>query len=189
MSRRSFTRRALTVIAAVLMTCPARASNPRNGLEAFHTSIVGYMGARERAVRHLPLLEISDDAGKIHDGVEARALAIATIRWDARRGDIFNPAVSAMFRARIHATLDRHGLSPLDVLRDIDAPEGHAIVPPFVNGRFSWQTAVATPAVVLKVLPALPDVLQYRFVGVDLALVDVEASLVADVLPDVLAAR
>ena len=39
------------------------------------------------------------------------------------------------------------------------------------------------PADVIVALPALPDVLQYRFVGRDLVLVDIEADLIVDVLP------
>jgi hypothetical protein len=62
----------------------------------------------------------------------------------------------------------------------------HGSRPPGVNDRFSWATAVATPPSVLAVLPGLPDQLQYRFVGPHLALVDVDANLVLDVLPGVL---
>ena len=57
-------------------------------------------------------------------------------------------------------------------------------MPPLVNGAFSWRTAVPTPPCVLAVLPPLPDELQYRFVGRDLVLVDIEANLIVDVLPE-----
>jgi hypothetical protein len=38
----------------------------------------------------------------------------------------------------------------------------------------------------LDVLPALPEGLQFRFVARDLVLVDIDADLVVDVLPDAL---
>jgi hypothetical protein len=37
---------------------------------------------------------------------------------------------------------------------------------------------------VLAVLPALPEEVQFRFVGSDLVLVDIGADLIIDVLPD-----
>ena len=42
-------------------------------------------------------------------------------------------------------------------------------------------------ACVIDVLPALPAALQYRFVGDDLFLIDVDAGLIVDILPDALA--
>jgi hypothetical protein len=41
---------------------------------------------------------------------------------------------------------------------------------------------------VLNVLPALPPELQYRFLFRDLALIDVHANLIVDILPEALAA-
>jgi hypothetical protein len=43
----------------------------------------------------------------------------------------------------------------------------------------------AWPAL-LAVLPALPEELEYRFIGRDLVLVDVHADLIVDVLKDAL---
>jgi hypothetical protein len=54
---------------------------------------------------------------------------------------------------------------------------------PVVNGKFSWDNATPTPLCFLAVLPELPNFLQYRFVGRDLVLVDIEADLIVDVLP------
>ena len=40
------------------------------------------------------------------------------------------------------------------------------------------------PLAVTAALPALPEGLQYKFIGRDLVLVDVDANVIVDVLPD-----
>ena len=45
------------------------------------------------------------------------------------------------------------------------------------------------PWCVLRELPLIPDELQFRFVEHDLVLIDIDASLVVDVLPNALPAR
>jgi hypothetical protein len=42
------------------------------------------------------------------------------------------------------------------------------------------------PGCLLEVLPALPQGLQYRLVGRDLILLDLDANLVVDILPEAL---
>jgi hypothetical protein len=51
-----------------------------------------------------------------------------------------------------------------------------------VNGRFPWLRGALVWPCILNALPPLPDELQYRFVGVDLILVDIHANLVVDIL-------
>jgi hypothetical protein len=57
-----------------------------------------------------------------------------------------------------------------------------------VNGAFSWALGNAMPPCVLHALPELPIELQYRFVGVDLILIDIHADLVVDILRDAIPA-
>jgi fermentation-respiration switch protein FrsA (DUF1100 family) len=114
-----------------------------------------------------------------------RAAALQRARATARPGDLFAAGVTALFRTRIGQALESHDDLAADLLLPPDEDSGTP-PPPIVNGRFSWQMAVATPACVLATLPRLPEVLQYRFVGWDLVLVDIEASLIVDVLQGVL---
>jgi hypothetical protein len=58
-----------------------------------------------------------------------------------------------------------------------------------VNGTLDWFSTGATPHVLLEALPELPDELQYRFVGLDLILLDVDANLIVDILPAAVSAR
>ena len=62
--------------------------------------------------------------------------------------------------------------------------EAALFYPPLaVNARFEWSCSAATPGFLIAALPPLPDELQYRFVGVDLVLVDVPARLIVDIMP------
>ena len=165
-----------------------RASDPqeqREAVDRFQAAVSRYMSERETAVRDLPAIQISDDLAYIYRSIDARAHAIVASRPNAVRGEIFDAEVSALFRSRINDTLRRYGLSPAEILA-VEDEEGPA-PPPAVNERFAWDAAVATPACVIATLPPLPSELQYRFIGDDLALVDVDAWLIVDVLPEVFA--
>jgi hypothetical protein len=177
-----------TLIATVLTTGPSYGVQDRatgDVLQQFDHGIADYMTLRRAMERHVPALEVTADAARIHEAVEMRAAAIRRARATARVGDIFAPAVTERFRAVIRRALAPHDELTADLLLAADE-DGETPPPPKVNGRFSWWTAIATPACVLVTLPPLPEELQYRFVGRDLVLVDIEANLIVDVLPEIL---
>jgi hypothetical protein len=190
MTRPSIGTVAVAAIITVLVGGPIRASNhdQRDGLAQFHQSLTQYMALRDVAVRHLPALKISEDMGKIRDAMDARAAAIRMFRGNAAPGAIFNPVVSELFRGRIRETLAQHGYATNQMISDGEDENGLPAVAT-VNGRFDWDTAVATPPCVLAVLPTLPRELEYRFVLADLALVDIEANLIVDFLADAIEAE
>jgi hypothetical protein len=158
-----------------------------DGVGAFRRSIEDYLALRQRLEPTLPPLAMSSNPQQIHAAVDARATAIREARAHQAAGAIFNSTVSALFRRRIQDGVSNSGDAIAGVLQQI-REESTTRTRPVVNGRFSWATAVATPASILSLLPALPDELQYRFVGRDLVLVDIDANLVIDVLPDALVA-
>jgi hypothetical protein len=59
---------------------------------------------------------------------------------------------------------------------------------PIVHDRFDWWFGSFMPRCMVSLLPRLPDSLQFRLVERDLVLLDVDAALVIDVLPDALPA-
>ena len=176
---------AVIMIVAVGPPAPLRLSAEPNAERQFLQSVESYMALRRRLEHQWPPIAVSADVDAIHRAFDARFAAMRRARADARPGDIFNARVADLYRVRI-----RHGFS----VRSHDASElieemnegGKRWRPAVVNGRFSWKTAAATPAHVLAVLPDLPPELQYRFVGPDLVLVDLDLGLIVDVLPDVL---
>ena len=188
MANRSFVTFHVTLITALFAAGPTQGSQGRtNGdaLKAFEQSVHDYMTVH-RAVEHqLPALAVTDDARAIDLAVTMRAAGIRLARATARQGDVFAPDIARVFRARITKALESDDYLVADLLLPPDE-DGDTPPPPVVNGTFAWRMAIATPACVLATLPSLPEDLQYRFVGRDLVLVDIEANLIVDVLPDVL---
>jgi len=155
------------------------------GVRMFLGSIADYLTLRQRLFQPLPPLNVTNDGQQIHVAVEARAAALHVARAHAQMGDVFNSTVSALFRSRIRDAFAAAHDDPARLLAEM-TEDGDTVHPPVVKGRFSWSTGCATPPAVLAALPSLPEELQYRFVGVDLALVDTEASYIVDVLPNAL---
>ena len=100
--------------------------------------------------------------------------------------DLFNAVVAATFRARIAYAL-RERPEVLSRLTEEEEEEEDERPPagwaPAVNGTLDWFATGATPPSILHALPSLPDELQYRFVKLDLVLLDVDANLIVDILP------
>ena len=189
MTRRWLERTAVVTVATMLCAVP--------GLVHASGQATGAVGEFQRAVQEYTQLErhidaalgepeVSGDAEMIQQRVEDLAAALRQARSTARRGDLFTPAVSALFRERIHRALVTSGYQPADVLRAL-AEETSYADPPVVNGRFAWTTAAPMLPCILLALPELPEMLQYRFVRGDLVLVDTNANLIVDVLPAALA--
>jgi hypothetical protein len=181
-------RRLLSMtLMAALTVPPAQAIQVAvdEGLTRFKRSIDEYVHFRRHLDQQLPPLNTTSDAQRLHEAVEARAAAIRRARKRAQREEMFNAEVSTLFRMRIREVFDGQPDVAADLRREM-MQHGQVRQPPDVNDRFSWAIAVATPPSVLSVLPALPDQLQYRFVGPHLVLVDVDANLVLDVMPGVL---
>ena len=187
MANRLFVTLQVTLIATLFAgpTHGAPGTTTDDVFHRFEQSIQHYMTV-QRAVEHqLPALTVTADAHAIDLAVTMRAAGIRLARATARQGDIFAPDIARVFRARIAKALESHDYLVADLLLPPDE-DGDPPPPPLVNGTFAWRTAIATPGCVLATLPSLPEELQYRFVGRDLVLVDIEANLVVDVLPDVL---
>jgi hypothetical protein len=187
MANRSL-RLQVTLIATVLAVGPthgAPGTTTDDVLHRFEQSIQHYMAVHHAVEHQLPALAVTADAHAIDLAVTMRAAGIRLARATAGQGDIFATDIARVFRARIAKALESHDYLVADLLLPPDE-DGDTPPPALVNGTFAWRTAIATPACVLATLPSLPEELQYRFVGRDLVLVDVEANLIVDVLPDAL---
>jgi hypothetical protein len=165
---------------------PARIQGPEGpNLDGFNRAVAAYVALHRDVERSVPPLEISPDAGKIRHAVDAMAAAMQRARPAARGGEIFDEDARLVLRAGIRTMLRGHGHDPAEILAAMVADEGEPEPPrPVVNGRFSWALQSFMLPCALEALPALPDELQYRFVGRDLVLIDLHANLVVDVLPD-----
>jgi hypothetical protein len=165
---------------------PADAEDP---LEHFQSAVAAYMTLREAVERTLPPPEISPDPETIFLAVDAMAAAIRAARPSAKEGDVFDAEAALLLRRRIRETLREPDCQPADILAaqgdDDRRPE---LSRPIVHDQFDWGAGSFMAWCILEVLPELPEELQFRFVERDLVLVDIDADLVIDVLPDALPA-
>lgn len=145
---------------------------------------------RAQATAALPELAVTGDPATLQRTTDHLAHAIRTARRHARRGDVFTADVACQFRDIISLALRHNGISPVDVLADVkeelDEGKTSGQRPTLgINARFAWGSGSAMPLEILLALPALPKAaLEYTFVNRDLLLVDAEADLVIDILPD-----
>ena len=186
------TRRSFLVVVATSVTVGLKAgrvhvarTSDGDGLRAFHRALDAYMTLRRRLEQDVPPLRTSGNVREIREAVDARRAAVRRARAQAQRGDMFNAEVASLFRMRIQQILLANDDLVAELMHEM-SEDGGGWSAAVVNGEFSWSTAAATPPPVLAALPPLPDELQYRFVGRDLVLVDVDASIVLDILPGVI---
>jgi hypothetical protein len=180
-------------IAVVMLVAAASAGgvngskSPEDPIRRFQQAVDAYLVLRASVARTLPPLDLSPDVETLRLASAALAAAIRTARPFAAEGDILNPAAAAVLRRRVRALLDDPACPLAEVLAADSLDDQRPLPPrPIVHDRFDWSRASFMPSCLLRVLPALPDELQYRFVQRDLVLVDIDADLVVDVLTDAL---
>ena len=99
--------------------------------------------------------------------------------------DIFSPAVASLFRQHITAARYELGAEVVTYLEDAELQNLIEWPRLEVNGSLQWNTGEVLWLFLLRRLPSLPPELEYRFVGRDLVLVDVDLNLVVDILENV----
>lgn len=188
-------RRAASMAAAVLaglawLVTPAWAQLPAGADDAvarFTAATHDYALAHRRVEQQLGPMAVTANPEEIYRAIERMAAAMKAARPNAKQGDLFTPALAPVLRSRIATSLVMHGFTREDV-RVAELAEGidSTRVTLRVNESFPWVFASPMFPCVLAALPALPPELQYRIVGDSLALIDVHAGLILDVLPDAL---
>jgi hypothetical protein len=176
---------------ALAATCGARA-NPQglrvnrdaSIVQDFEDRVQAYMKLHQQAEArlHLPALKPTEAPEKIQQHERQLADGIRSLRPRARQGDIFTKQIAAEFRRLIRITLAgpqanriraslRHG-EPVDLRLRVNQNYPHGA--PLQN----------TPPTLLLNLPKLPASLEYRVVGRDLGLHDIDANLLVDFIPN-----
>jgi hypothetical protein len=163
-------------------TCDAAA------IGEFTARVHEYLRVRQGAARGLPLERPFDDPAVPLALRKALRQAIRDARPGARVGDLFTPGAAAAFRHIVAATAAAHGVDPKDLVRELRAEREPGAKHPSVNRRYDWRLGAWMWPALLHVLPSLPEDLQYRIVDNDLVLVDLQASLVVDILEDAMTA-
>jgi hypothetical protein len=147
-----------------------------------HSNVAEYMALRARVAASLPplpahptWLQISSTAAALAEG-----LRMARQDSDAR---IFSDDLHRFFRELTEITLTEYDVDVRELLASFAEEALPQARRPRVNEKYDWGLGAAMPPCLLEAYPRLPAVLQYRFVGRDLLIVDIAAGLVIDILP------
>jgi hypothetical protein len=146
----------------------------------FQQRVQQYVDLHRALERTGPPIQVSDDWAEIKGRVDALANRIRDARRDARRGDIFSPAIEHWFRRAIADCLE--GIDTQLLIASLSEEDaGDFVLLPQVNGRWpEGAPLMSMPAHLLEVLPPLPQELQYRLMNRDLLLWDAHVNVIVD---------
>ena len=134
--------------------------------------------------RGLPPEHLFGDLEDMPEAVDALHAAMVDARPNARAGDL-HAGVAEVLSPAWNGS---HGRSPPEGVRPLYLGIDATGFPCRRSTAASRRSIRASWPALLAALPALPEELQFRFVGRDLVLVDVHADLVLDILKDALPA-
>jgi hypothetical protein len=173
------------ILAFLLMTSHPSAQRTNAAIDDFNASVSAYAMLHRQVELTVPPQKIFADPREGLATVAALRDALRAARANAREGDVFANA-SDELRRRIRWALRENGFESRDLVADMLADTEEGARPLVVNESFSWALGNLMPAFLIRALPELPDELQYRLVGPDLALIDLDPNLVVDILRDAL---
>jgi len=167
-------------------------------LADFQKRVDSYMAIHKEAAKDAPALKQTNNPAEIKTAQDALGARIRAARATAKAGDIMTPEIQNKFRRLMYpvvtapapqATAGR--AVKADVREELKEnseerkEEGGKPVPLKVNATYPNDTPLpTTPPQVLMNLPKLPEQLEYRIVGKNLIIRDVEANIIVDFVPN-----
>lgn len=154
-------------------------------LKDFKDRIDAYMKLHDRQETGAAQPKETNDPGKIKATQDALAGRIRAARANAKHGDVFTPEIRQLFRRLMYPEMKGpDGAETKKAIKEEGPPP-----PPSktlkVNARFPEGEPLPTvPPNLLVRLPQLPKELEYRILGKDLILRDVNANLIVDYIPN-----
>jgi len=152
----------------------------------FKQELDNYLALRKKIESSLPKMTETQDPRKIAERSAALAKGIQQARAGVKQGNVFSPVVAKEFRrilaedAKARTATDR-----TNIMDEVPSkmPETNGLYP---TDSPQGPTALASfPPGLLKVLPQLPETIEYRFLSHTLVLRDAVANVIVDYLPDV----
>jgi hypothetical protein len=98
----------------------------------------------------------------------------------------FLDVTSQEVRSSIARSLGEARIDSSSLVYEMLADTSEDAAPPVVGEQFSWQLGSMMPPTLLRALPDLPAPLQYRFVGADLVVINIQTNIVVGILHDAL---
>jgi hypothetical protein len=175
---------ALTLLTVVGQ--PAVAHSPQDGMAVFNRRVAEYVELHRRMAAAFPPPRLSDDGEEIHRATARLAAALKAARASARAGDVFVTDAAGLIRGTIAINIARNEYDTAVLLGALRRERRHHDRAPLVNERFPWELEQVPVSFLIWDLPQLPSELEYRLIERDLILLDVDADLVVDILPDAL---
>jgi hypothetical protein len=185
-----FASRLLSFAAALALAVPASATTTRQGMTPQELREYRVVSRFLRAVddyvlTHRIVSPVPPEMMCLPDGAVAVVNDLAAIPIDARpaprEGNIFALDVADLFRDRIARAMRQHEINVWDLVAEMN--EDDMVAPPVaVNGPLPWGVGDRTIQWLVSALPALPEQLEYRLVGRDVAIFDTHDNIVVDVL-------
>jgi hypothetical protein len=151
---------------------------------AFDERVKEYIKLRGKADDKLPKLSNKSTPAEIETNLVTLRTSIVAARSGAKPGDIFTPDIADHLRNIIKQEFKGERLKQLrETVREADTKG----VPLQVNVPYpETKELIEMPPTLLLALPKLPKQLHYRFVGRSMLLVDKEARLIVDYMPQAL---
>jgi len=153
----------------------------------FAERLTAYQQVRKEAAKDLPALgdKASPEQVRVRRVLLQKRMRV--LRTDAKPGDVLTPALWVIISAVRSQTEGAQGDSTKTVVLGEGNPAEEGSEPKLrVNEPYPQDAPLSTvPPGLLAQLPELPDGLEYRFVGNNLILYDVEADIVADFIRQV----
>jgi len=160
-----------------------RVSEEARDFKVFSDRVQEYVKMQKNLEASLSTLKPTMEAAQIVEHQHALARRIADARRDARQGDIFTHEVTEQFRKIIRKTF--RGPEGRLARKTIQQDTPFKPIVLHVNDVYPEDIPlITTPPTLLLKLPELPPELAYRFVGRDLTLKDIKASLIVDLIPN-----
>lgn len=170
---------AIVAVAAHVWGSAACSSPPPEDTPAapdFDKRIAAYLEVQQKAIAQLPALKRTDDPMEITAREVAMGEAVRAARASAKPGDIIAPETAAYFRKLIKEDVESRTATERQMMKD-EIPA----FTPSVNQTYPSEHPLATfPATLLKIMPTLPEGLEYRFVSDALIIRDIKANIIVD---------
>ena len=155
-------------------------------VDDFSARVKKYADLRDALAKDLPPLKEKSDAATLNERRKTLAAAVQKARAGSQRGEIFTPAIQSYFSKVLSSEMKgAAGADARDVVKDGNPKFEPGATPPVKpNAPYPEAEPLSSvPATILVRLPALPEEMDYRFVGRDLVLRDAKTGLVVDIFP------
>lgn len=170
---------------AYAQAAPARVQAQQEAAESagegFRARTAAYATFHEEVEKTIPALAETSDPKKISERELALGEALIKARSSARAGEYFGDFANPLRRIIREDFTRRPAADQKALIQEV--PPGVKVD---VNTIYPTTLPLATfPPALLRILPELPEVLEYRIVGRDLILLDTKGNVIVDVLRNV----